>query len=131
LRQFVEIGTAAGFRREIPKETPIYLGRIDERAHFLVEAKAPVSERISSSQATSATPKSFIEKGLNTTRSCFRLKKEIDLSHIPTSKDEFTGGLKLMDSFRRPNEHALPKFILDIFIDVAKLKREKRGEKSH
>ena len=56
------------------------LGRIGDKAYFLVEAKAHVSEIISSSQAKSPTSRSLIEKSLNETRSYLKLNPEFDLT---------------------------------------------------
>ena len=46
------------------------------------------------------------------------------MSHIPTSKDEFIGGLELMHLSLGANRHALSEFILDIFIDVEKTEKK-------
>lgn len=54
------------------------LGRIDGRAYFLVEAKAHVSEVISSSQAKSPASKSLIKKSLNETKAALKLKPYMD-----------------------------------------------------
>ena len=56
------------------------LGRIGDKAYFLVEAKAHVSEIISSSQAKSITSRSLIQKSLNATRSYLKLKPKLDLT---------------------------------------------------
>lgn len=56
------------------------LGRIEDRAYFLVEAKAHVSEIISSSQAKSTKSKALIKKSLTATKKYLKLKPETDLS---------------------------------------------------
>lgn len=56
------------------------LGRIEDKAYFLVEAKAHVSEIISSSYAKSPKSKSLIEKSLNETRDYLKLKPSLDLT---------------------------------------------------
>ena len=65
-----------------PKRGPQWdaLGRIEDKAYFLVEAKAHVSEIISSSQAKSAKSKSLINKSLNETRGYLKLKPDLDLT---------------------------------------------------
>jgi hypothetical protein len=56
------------------------LGRIKDKAYFLVEAKAHVSEIISSSQAKSPTSRALIEKSINETRSYLKLNSGFDLT---------------------------------------------------
>jgi len=56
------------------------LGRIGDKAYFLVEAKAHVSEIISSSQAKSPRSISLINKSLNETKNYLKLKPHLDLS---------------------------------------------------
>ena len=56
------------------------LGRIDNEAYFLVEAKAHVSEIISSSQAKAPASKSLITKSLEETERFLNLKPDIDLT---------------------------------------------------
>jgi hypothetical protein len=65
-----------------PKRGPQWdaLGRIGDRAYFLVEAKGHVSELISSSQAKSPASKSLINKSLNETKEYLKLNPYIDLS---------------------------------------------------
>ena len=56
------------------------LGRIDGKAYFLVEAKAHVSEILSSSQAKTPASKSLITKSLEETDRFLNLKPDIDLT---------------------------------------------------
>jgi hypothetical protein len=65
-----------------PSRSPQWdaLGRIKGEAYFLVEAKAHVTEVISSSQAKSPTSRSLIERSLNETRSYLKLSPEFDLT---------------------------------------------------
>jgi hypothetical protein len=56
------------------------LGRISDKAYFLVEAKAHITEIISSSQAKSPASIALIEKSLNATRAYLKLNSEIDLT---------------------------------------------------
>ena len=56
------------------------LGRIEDKTYFLVEAKAHVSEIISSSQAKSPKSISLIDKSLNGTKSYLKLKPYVDLT---------------------------------------------------
>jgi hypothetical protein len=56
------------------------LGRIKERAYFLVEAKAHISEIISSSKAESQKSKALITKSLNETKDYLKLNPDIDLT---------------------------------------------------
>jgi len=65
-----------------PKRGPQWdaLGRIEDKAYFLVEAKAHVSEIISSSQAKSAKSKALINNSLDETRKYLKLNPNIDLS---------------------------------------------------
>ncbi len=56
------------------------LGRIENKAYFLVEAKAHVSEIISSSQAKSPASKALINKSLNETKDYLRLNPDFDLT---------------------------------------------------
>jgi hypothetical protein len=56
------------------------LGRIKNEAYFLVEAKAHVSEIISSSQAKAASSISLINKSLRETKNYLNLKSGIDLT---------------------------------------------------
>ena len=133
------------------------LGRMGDRAYFLVEAKGHISEIVSSSQAKSPSSKALIEKSLNATQSYLGLKKDIDLTkgfyqyanrlahlyllrelnnipaylvfvyfvndltHISTTKQEWMGALDLMHSLLGSNHHKLSKYIIDVFIDVAKV----------
>ena len=55
-------------------------GRIGDKAYFLVEAKAHVSEIISSSLAKSPKSISLINKSLNETKKYLKLKPHLDLS---------------------------------------------------
>jgi hypothetical protein len=57
------------------------LGRIENKAYFLVEAKAHVSEIISSSQAKSARSILLIERSLNEIKNYLKLKAYLDLSN--------------------------------------------------
>ena len=65
-----------------PKRGPQWdaLGRIEDKAYFLVEAKAHVSEIISSSQAKSTKSKLLINKSLNEVKNYLKLNPDIDLS---------------------------------------------------
>ncbi len=56
------------------------LGRIKNEAYFLVEAKAHVSEIISSSQAKAKSSVSLINKSLRETKNYLNLKPGIDLT---------------------------------------------------
>ena len=56
------------------------LGRIGNEAYFLVEAKAHISEIISSSQAKSPKSKTLIKKSLNRTQKYLDLRPNIDLT---------------------------------------------------
>ena len=56
------------------------LGRIGSEAYFLVEAKAHVSEIISSSQSVSPKSTALIAKSLDETRNHLKLKSLIDLT---------------------------------------------------
>lgn len=56
------------------------LGRFGDKAYFLVEAKAHVSEIISSFQAKAPASKVLIEKSLNTTRVYLKLKDHLQIS---------------------------------------------------
>ena len=56
------------------------LGRIKQKAYFIVEAKAHVSELISSSQAKSARSKSLIKKSLDETRAYLNLNPDFDFT---------------------------------------------------
>ena len=58
------------------------LGRIKDKAYFLVEAKAHVSEIVSSSQAKSLRSISLIKKSLDETKDYLRLKPHIDPSQV-------------------------------------------------
>ncbi len=134
------------------------LGRIKNEAYFLVEAKAHVSEIISSSQAKAESSVSLINKSLRETKKYLNLKLEIDLTkgfyqysnrlvhlyllrvlnnipayqvflyfindhtHIPTSREEWNGALQLMHSLLGTHKHKLSKYVIDVFIDVKKLK---------
>lgn len=134
------------------------LGRIKNEAYFLIEAKAHVSEIISSSQARAASSVSLINKSLKETINYLNLKPGIDLTkgfyqysnrlahlyllrvlnnipayqvflyfindhtHIPTSREEWNGALQLMHSFLGTHKHKLSKYIIDVFIDIKKLK---------
>ena len=132
------------------------LGRLGNEAYFLVEAKAHVSEIISSCQAKSPKSKALIKKSLNKTQKYLGLKPNIDLTegfyqyanrlahlyllrvlndipaylvfvyfindhtHLPTTKAEWAGALKLMHSFLGSQNHKLSKYVIDVFIDVKK-----------
>ncbi len=134
------------------------LGRIKNEAYFLVEAKAHVSEIISSSQAKGESSVFLINKSLRETKNYLNLKQEIDLTkgfyqysnrlahlyllrvlnnipayqvfvyflndhtHIPTSREEWNGALKLMHSLLGTHKHKLSKYVIDVFIDIQKLK---------
>ena len=65
-----------------PKRGPQWdaLGRIEHKAYFLVEAKAHVSEIVSSSQAKSPKSISLINKSLDETKDYLKLNPNIDLS---------------------------------------------------
>jgi hypothetical protein len=65
-----------------PKRGPQWdaLGRVDDKAYFLVEAKAHISEIISSSQAKSPASISLINKSLNETKNYLKLKSDLDLT---------------------------------------------------
>ena len=65
-----------------PKQGPQWdaLGRIEDKAYFLVEAKAHVSEIISSSQAKSPDSISLINKSLDETKNYLKLKSDLDLT---------------------------------------------------
>jgi len=56
------------------------LGRIGNEAYFLVEAKAHITEIISSSRAKSPKSKALIKKSLNRTQKYLRLRPDIDLT---------------------------------------------------
>jgi len=56
------------------------LGRIKDKAYFLVEAKANVSELISSCQAKSTRSKSLIKKSLKETRAYLNLNPDYDFT---------------------------------------------------
>ena len=56
------------------------LGRIKGKAYFLVEAKAHISEFISSSQAKSPASKSLIRKSLKETGAYLKLNRQVDLT---------------------------------------------------
>ena len=135
------------------------LGRVEGNAYFLVEAKANVSEIISSSKAKSTTAKALIKKSLNKTRSYLKLNPHFDLTrgfyqyfnrlahlyllrtlnhipaylvfiyfvndqtNIPTSREEWNGALRLMSSLLGNNQHKLSRFIIDIYIDVTKVRK--------
>lgn len=134
------------------------LGRIKNEAYFLIEAKAHVSEIISSSQAKAQSSVFLINKSLKETKRYLNLKPEIDLAkgfyqysnrlahlyllrvlnnipaylifvyflndhtHIPTSREEWNAALQLMHSLLGIHKHRLSKYVIDIFIDVEKLK---------
>ena len=59
------------------------LGRIDDKAYFLVEAKAHVAEIISSSQAKAPSSKSLIKKSLKETAKALKLNPSFDLTSRP------------------------------------------------
>ena len=65
-----------------PKRGPQWdaLGRIEDKIYFLAEAKAHVSEIISSSQAKSAKSETLINNSLDETRKYLKLNPNIDLS---------------------------------------------------
>ena len=134
------------------------LGRIKNEAYFLIEAKAHVSEIISSSQAKAKSSVSLINKSLKATKKYLNLKPGVDLTkgfyqysnrlahlyllrvvnnipayqvfvyflndhtHIPTSREEWNGALQLMHSFLGTHKHKLSKYVIDVFIDIEKLK---------
>ena len=134
------------------------LGRIKNEAYFLIEAKAHVSEIISSSQAKAESSVSLINKSLRETKKYLNLKPKIDLTkgfyqysnrlahlyllralnnipaylvfvyflndhtHIPTSRKEWNGALLLMHSLLGSHKHKLSKYVIDVFIDIKKLK---------
>lgn len=134
------------------------LGRIKNEAYFLIEAKAHVSEIISSSQAKAASSVSFINKSLRETKNYLNLKPAFDLTksfyqysnrlahlyllrvlnnipayqvfvyflndhtHIRTSREEWDGALQLMHSLLGTHKHKLSKYVIDVFIDIEKLK---------
>jgi hypothetical protein len=142
-----------------PKRGPQWdaLGRIGDRAYFLVEAKGHISELLSSSQAKSPASKSLIYKSLNETKKYLKFNPDIDLSkifyqysnrlahlyllrklngipaylfflyfvndqtHIPTSREEWDGALKLMHSLLGTHSHKLQKYVIDVFVDVDEL----------
>jgi hypothetical protein len=56
------------------------LGMVENKAYFLVEAKAHVSEIISSSQAESPSSKALINKSLNETKDYLKLNPDFDLT---------------------------------------------------
>lgn len=56
------------------------LGRLKNKAYFIVEAKAHIQEIISSSQAKSPKSISLIKKSLNVTQKYLNLKPDIDLT---------------------------------------------------
>lgn len=56
------------------------LGRVKNKAYFLVEAKAHVTELISSSMAKSPSSKSLINKSLNETKTYLNLKPYLELN---------------------------------------------------
>jgi hypothetical protein len=56
------------------------LGRIKDKAYFLIEAKAHVTELISSSKAKSTRSKSLINKSLNETENFLNLKPYVNLT---------------------------------------------------
>jgi len=134
------------------------LGRIKKEAYFLIEAKAHVSEIISSSQAKAKSSVSLINKSLRETAKYLNLKPGIDLTkgfyqysnrlahlyllrvlnniptylvfvyflndhtHISTSREEWNGALQLMHSFLGTHKNKLSKYIIEVFIDIKKLK---------
>ena len=65
-----------------PRQGPQWdaLGRVEDRAYFLVEAKAHVSEIISSSQAKSEKSKELINKSLAETGKYLKLNPNIDFA---------------------------------------------------
>lgn len=134
------------------------LGRVKNKAYFLVEAKAHVTELISSSMAKSPRSKSLINKSLNETKTYLNLKPYLELNegfyqylnrlahlyllrelnnipaylvfvyfindhtYIATSGDEWNGALQIMHSLLGTHKHKLSKYVIDVFIDVGKLK---------
>ncbi len=64
-----------------PKNGPQWdaLGRIENEAYFLVEAKAHISELISSSQTKSPRSESLINQSLVNTQKCLGLNPQLDL----------------------------------------------------
>jgi hypothetical protein len=58
------------------------LGRIENKAYFLVEAKAHVSEIISSSLAGSPASKALINKSLNETKDYLKLNPDFELTKV-------------------------------------------------
>jgi hypothetical protein len=65
-----------------PKRGPQWdaLGRIGDRAYFLVEANGHVSELLSSSQAKAPASKALINKSLEETKEYLKLNPYVDLS---------------------------------------------------
>jgi len=134
------------------------LGRIKNEAYFLIEAKAHISEIISSSQAKAKSSVSLINKSLRETKNYLNLKSGIDLTkgfyqysnrlahlyllrvlnnipaylvfvyflndhtYISTSREEWNGALQLMHSLLGTHKHKLSKYVIDVFIDIKKLK---------
>lgn len=131
------------------------LGRIDDKAYFLVEAKAHISEVISFPQAKAPTSKSLINKSLDETKAFLNQKPDVDPSkgfyqyanrlahlyllrelndvpaylvfvyfvndrtHIPTTRDEWKGALRLMHAILGTQKHRLSENIIEVFINVA------------
>jgi len=134
------------------------LGRVKNKAYFFVEAKAHVTELLSSSMAKSPRSKSLINKSLNETKTYLNLKPYLELnegfyqylnrlahlyllrklnnipaylvfvyfikdhSYISTSRNEWNGALQIMHSLLGTHKHKLSKYVIDVFIDVGKLK---------
>jgi len=86
------------------------LGRIDDNAYFLVEAKAHVSEVISSSQAKSAKSKALINKSLAETRKYLKLKPDIDLSK---GFYQYSNRLAHLYLFRKLNK--IPAYLVFVY----------------
>ena len=95
-----------------PKRGPQWdaLGRIEDKAYFLVEAKAHVSEIISSSQAKSAKSKALIKKSLDETRRYLKLNPNIDLSK---GFYQYSNRLAHLYLLRRPN--SIPAYLVFVY----------------
>jgi hypothetical protein len=95
-----------------PKQGPQWdaLGRLEGKAYFLVEAKAHVSEVISSSQARSAKSKALINKSLAETRKYLKLKPDIDLSK---GFYQYSNRLAHLYLFRKLNK--IPAYLIFVY----------------
>ena len=95
-----------------PKQGPQWdaLGRNEDKAYFLVEAKAHVSEIISSSQAKSAKSKALIKKSLDETRRYLKLNPNIDLSK---GFYQYSNRLAHLYLLRRPN--SIPAYLVFVY----------------